>query len=550
MQNDKLAARQMSLLIVGAGLSGLMMAAQCLRCGLYPTLIDQRHRPMNATGTIFLNARTLELLDQMGLSQVVLAQGNRISRLCMLSSVEHMDFSQSDPSTTAFPYVLAIQTAKLEKLLIDYITAKACKIYWNTQLLSMSESERGVDVEVSHSELTESWKTQWMVAADGRNSFIRNSLEITVESADFNHHYFQVEISMKSDQVDMLEEMGEHEDVQIWVANGQILSALPLKHDNRTLLCGIRPRHPFSEKEITTNLHKSLGHLSSGIQFNLDSQTLCTGQLHRQTATKFAERRVFLVGDAAHNFPSIMSHGVNSAFLDTWNLGWKLAGVIQGRIGKKVLLTYHGERYSQARKSLGLQRPLQGLASAEILVRLMQYAPGLATQLLPLLIKYWAEPKRLSRLFSRHAGLQVTYRHSALAVHYGRSERVRAGDRFPWFPLYDERRKFWTHTHAALEKPNFVLIILGNASPHTLHILGQWIKQKYPQGLSLFYIPFSQANYLLFEHFELNKDQIQAVLVRPDTHIAYMTNFLHTPLIDDYLGEAMDWKLHHTLNSL
>ncbi len=75
---------------------------------------------------------------------------------------------------------------------------------------------------------------------------------------------------------------------------------------------------------------------------------------HALIADRWNSARIFLAGDAAHLSPPFAGQGMNSGLRDAFNLGWKLAGVVQGRFGPKLLDTYFEEREPHARELIRL----------------------------------------------------------------------------------------------------------------------------------------------------------------------------------------------------
>lgn len=69
---------------------------------------------------------------------------------------------------------------------------------------------------------------------------------------------------------------------------------------------------------------------------------------HSRVAERFVVGRVALIGDAAHLSPPWIGQGLNAGLRDAGNLGWKLAGIVQGRLKPEVLATYHDERHRHA----------------------------------------------------------------------------------------------------------------------------------------------------------------------------------------------------------
>ena len=75
---------------------------------------------------------------------------------------------------------------------------------------------------------------------------------------------------------------------------------------------------------------------------------------HSRVADRFVVGRVALVGDAAHLSPPWIGQGLNAGLRDVGNLGWKLAGIVQGRLQPSVFQSYHDERHRHAQAMIDL----------------------------------------------------------------------------------------------------------------------------------------------------------------------------------------------------
>src|SRR5690606_5119528 len=123
----------------------LMMAAQLLRFGIQPTIIDAKPGPDRKSKAIAMHARTLELVRPTGLADALLALGNSSHGVQLQRGTEpggELGFTQGDQPSTAFPYLLLVGQDKAEKLLVDRLTENACRVRWGTQLVSLRQDHK------------------------------------------------------------------------------------------------------------------------------------------------------------------------------------------------------------------------------------------------------------------------------------------------------------------------------------------------------------------------------------------------------------------------
>lgn len=403
-----------------------MMAAQLLRYGIQPLIIEARRGPDRTSEPETLNARSMELFRQLGLADQLVDSGmpayvvpvrGRRRRIGTVSS-GHLE----NPGT-AFPFELFVSGEKLGRLLLGRLTENACPVVWNTRLLGLEQNDRLATVRVDFEGTVQQLSCKWVVGADGINSMVRQAVSATAEPV-------------------------------------------------------------------------------------------------------FLRQRCVLVGGAARAAGEANGQAVNinTGLQDAANIAWKLAYTMNGRVEPALLHTYMGERSAVA-PTTQVAFAWMGDAFAERVFRLMVRKP------------VWVQ-----RLFEAAAQLGIHYRESLLAAHYAVGRRIRAGDRLPFLPVFDEKTKTNTDLHRWCEKPGFVLLVLGTISHHHLHIISQWMRQKYPREMHLYYLPYSSANRVVFETFEVRTEGTKIVLIRPDMYIGYCNDMLNVSLTDTYMEEVIGWK--------
>src|SRR4051794_12891090 len=123
------------VVIVGAGPSGLMMAAQLLRYGAQPVIIDSKQGPTDKSKALAVQARSMEIFRQMGVVDKVIAGSKAVAGATINQEgleVASLALDDIGDEQTAFPSIYMYQQSKTERMLLDYFTLNCCPVYWNT----------------------------------------------------------------------------------------------------------------------------------------------------------------------------------------------------------------------------------------------------------------------------------------------------------------------------------------------------------------------------------------------------------------------------------
>jgi len=252
-------------------------------------------------------------------------------------------------------------------------------------------------------------------------------------------------------------------------------------------------------------------------------------------ADQFRKQRCFLIGDAAHIHSPVGGQGMNTGLQDAYNLAWKLAGVVNNRFKVNILDSYALERMPVAKNLLNTTDRVFALIMSG------NWVTGLFKKwVLPrLLKKLWSKKNLREAFFTRVSQISISYRHSPLSLHLSQATKIKAGDRLPYLPIYDEKRQEETDLHAWCGKPGFTLIILGRFDELFLFRLAKWITMHYSSILNFYYLPPSGKNLDVFNVFEADPHQQKAIIVRPDLHIGFMNDSVDMALMDKYLRNVI-----------
>jgi len=520
------------VLIVGAGPSGLMMAAQLLRYGIQPIIIDSKQGPTDESKALGVQARSLEIYRQMGIVDPVLkdgkkAQGVKFSREG--KQLADLSFTNVGASQTAFPFIELYPQSKNEKLLLDFLTLHCCPVYWETNLLSLTLAASKVEVKLQNSVQSTQITAEWVIGADGAHSVVRKQLNILFTGDTYDSVFYLADLEMDNSEAD-------DERVGLYLANTGIAGFFPMPGKGRFRVIGNLPDALHKKEHLT--LEDLLPDINKVCGFNLNvirNYWFTTYRLHHRMADKFREQRCFLIGDAAHIHSPVGAQGMNTGLQDAYNLAWKLAGVINQQIKTGILDSYAQERMPVAKNLLKTtDRIFTVIMSNKWYTRLFK------AYLLPNLLKYaWGKPAFREEGFKRVSQIGISYRDSAINLHISQSTKIKAGDRLPYLKVYDEKKQEETDLHEWCGKPGFTFIVLGKLTETDLFALARWITQGYSGKLNFYYLPYSAKNRQIFEEFEINPNRAKSLIVRPDMHIGLMNDKVDMVLMDNYLRNVI-----------
>jgi len=283
-----------------------------------------------------LHARTIEVLDQRGIADRFLAQG-QVAQVAGFAWIR-LDISDFP---TRHPYGLALRQERIEQILADWIGELGVPIYRGREVAGMRQDDTGVDVQLSEGD---SLRADYLVGCDGGRSLIRKAAGIEFPGWDPSISCLIAEAELAEEP-----EWGLRRD------HGGIHSFA--RSDD-----GKKARLLVTEREVGSfrnGNEPSLRDVSQaliavyGTDYGIHSPTWISGftDMTRQAAS-YRDRRVLLAGDAAHIHFPVGGQGLNIGVQDAVNLGWKLAQVVKKISPESLLDTYHAERHPVAARVL------------------------------------------------------------------------------------------------------------------------------------------------------------------------------------------------------
>jgi len=527
----QLTAQHTSVLIVGAGPSGLMMAAQLLRYGIQPVIIDSKQGPTSHSKALAVQARSLEIYRQMGVVDRVIREGKQERGVIFNKDGKNeakFEMANIGHPDTPYPFIFVYEQYKNERVLLDFLTQNCCPVYWETNLINLSQSKEKVQVELQSGEETVSLTCDWLVGADGARSVVRKQLNIPFNGDTYANEFYLADVELDNPEFN-------DDFAQLFSAQGDFAVVVPMVAANNYRVIGklpesIEPREGLTLEEVLP----ALQHVVQSPINVVKNNWFTTYRLHHRMADQFRKDRCFLIGDAAHIHSPVGGQGMNTGLQDAYNLAWKLSGVVDKKLKPAILDSYADERMPVA-KTL-----LKTTDRAFKMILSHSWFAGLFKKwLMPRILNYlWNSPALKETFFKRVSQISISYRASKLNLHLGNSTKIKAGDRLPFVKLYDEKKKRETDLHEWCSKPGFTFIAMGTINDMDLFALAKWVTQNYP-GMNFFYLPPSANNQEVFSVFEVDQRRGKSIIVRPDMHIGFMNDAVDMNQMDNYLRNVL-----------
>jgi 2-polyprenyl-6-methoxyphenol hydroxylase-like FAD-dependent oxidoreductase len=330
------------VLIAGAGPTGLTLAIDLRRRGIYCRLIKAAETPFTGSRGKGIQPRTLEIFDDLGIIEPILAAGGLYPRIRVHLgpfSMRAGSLGSSKPPTASIPYpnLWMVEQSRTEAILRERLHTLGGRVEFNTAIVTFRQGEDGVEAEFSTGEAV---RVDFLVGCDGAHSTVRKTLGLKLEGETIDGKAMLV----ADVEVDGLDRREWH----VWpFAKDGAIGLCPLPHSPVFQLTG----KATIRSNIETVVHRATGYRVGGV----------TWESIYRPSTRMVNRyrvgRVLLAGDAAHVHPPAGGQGLNTGVQDAYNLGWKLAHVIRG--GHASLLdSYQSERLPIAAAVLGLSKRL------------------------------------------------------------------------------------------------------------------------------------------------------------------------------------------------
>lgn len=481
-----------SVLIVGAGPTGLVLALWLTAQGVPVRVIDKSKGPGETSRAMAVQARTLELYRQLDMAGAVVDAGHKDLAMNFWAGGKRraeLSLGDAGKGMTPYPFLLVYPQDQHERLLIDRLTAMGVTVDRQTEMLSFEQQADHVVARLRNPDGSEeAYTSRYIAGCDGARSQVRKQLGGSFEGGTYKQIFYVADVALTG--------LAPANEAHIALDGSDFVMVLPYGDSGQFRLIGTvrgeRAEHPETLTFDDVS-HEAIDKLGVKItQVNWFSHY----RVHHRVTDSFRHGRAFLLGDAAHVHSPAGGQGMNTGIGDAINLAWKLAAVMQNQAPESLLDSFDAERRAFARKVVDTTDRLFTFATSQ-----GSFADFVRTHIFPTVasVAYGIDSVR-AFMFRTVSQTMLTYQESPLSK--GEAGEVKGGDRLPWV-LADG-----VDNYEPLNSIGWQLHVYGSATPE----LEKWCERNTVALRTFAWRP-------AYKDAGLAKDA--AYLMRPDTYVAF-----------------------------
>ncbi len=333
------------VIVVGAGPTGLTLACLLARYGIDVLVIERNPQTVQEPRAVSIDDESLRTMQAVGIinalvPQIVLGYGSEYF------SAAGRRFLKVKPKTLEYGYPRrnAFRQPVLERLLREHLDRFSnATIVFKAELIEFSQSAETVTARVHHGGETIDLSCDYLVGCDGSRSFVRQKLGIEMHGSTFRERWLIVDLEQTTDPT---------HDTKVYCNPARPCLSLPGPNGTRRFELMLHDGEQDADVLAEDNVSALLRMYGTDDKAVLRRKVVYT--FHARIADRWRTDRVLLAGDAAHLMPPFAGQGMNSGVRDAHNLAWKLAAIVSGRLGDRLLDTYEAERRDHAAEMIQL----------------------------------------------------------------------------------------------------------------------------------------------------------------------------------------------------
>lgn len=323
-----------SVLIVGAGPTGLALAYVLRRQGVRARIVDAGSGPSAESRALAVQPRTLEVLGEE-IAAELLARGRRIEGMQLYEDATLLVEVELSGTPTPYPFILGLSQSETERVLIAALADRGVEVEWETRATGVTDHGDEVEVTFEHADPA---RFAWVIGCDGVNSEVRESVGLPLDESPVRATWWTLADVRLSGEGVPPAHCG-----RAFLGRKGPLAFLPLETEGWWRVIAVAQASD-ERPEVTAESVAKVFAQRCPFPLKLEETGWTSAfRIREHVAKGYRKGRVLLAGDAAHAHSPVGGQGMNTGIQDACNLGWKLALVLRGA-HDALLESYDAER--------------------------------------------------------------------------------------------------------------------------------------------------------------------------------------------------------------
>jgi len=308
------------VLIAGAGPAGLALAAELRRRGVSPTIIDRQPAGANTSRACVVHARTMEVLEPLGVTDDLLAQGVKVPIFRVRDRDRPLitvDFSEI-PSP--YPFTLMIPQDRVERCLLDHLESLGGGVARPCELVRCTASASHVEAQVRADGGAQTISADWLIGCDGMHSKVRDQSGVAFEGGEYQQSFVLADVHMQWPL--------SRDEVTLFYSPKGLMVVAPLPDDRFRIVATVVEAPELPSAQFMQSILDARGPFENPGRIG-EVHWSSRFHIHHRLAQCPRRGRILLCGDAAHVHSPAGGQGMNTGIQDSVSLAQALAATLQ-----------------------------------------------------------------------------------------------------------------------------------------------------------------------------------------------------------------------------
>ncbi|KAF3018262.1 hypothetical protein E8E15_002446 [Penicillium rubens] len=345
-----------TVVVVGAGPSGLMLACNLVRFGIAVVILDDRPDKTSTGKADGMQPKTIETFRQLGLADSLLKNGARVYDISFWESTANESLKRTSRKThypehvgASDPYILLAHQGMVEEVMVDDMEARGVSVTRNSKFVSCSRVDGTTQLDIMYEDVTTNTshkiRADYLIGCDGARSNVRSfipgaELEGELTNAawgvldgvvDTNFPDLWSKVAVRSHSAGSI----------LWIPREKGMTRVYVELSSTN---GERVEKSKASTEYVMDRARE-----AMLPFSLEWKAVewfGTYVVGQRVAKRFMDpkAKIFIAGDAGHCHSALAAQGANTSMHDSFNLAWKLNLLVRGLAKPTILHTYEEER--------------------------------------------------------------------------------------------------------------------------------------------------------------------------------------------------------------